>query len=76
MEIVEQFRPMKSPKSDYEVIAKVLASLSATYDDVAALLEQVVDLKNMTLNKFVEFCYAYEINNRGSYRSNVEGFES
>ncbi|KFK39413.1 hypothetical protein AALP_AA3G241600 [Arabis alpina] len=60
MEIVVKLRPLKKPKSDYEVIKKVLGLLSGEYDDVASLLEGLVDVKSMPLDKFVEFCFKYE----------------
>ncbi|CAH2053168.1 unnamed protein product [Thlaspi arvense] len=60
--IVQELRRMKTPQSDYDVISKVLSSLSKPYGDFAPLFEELkfTDLKNMPLTGLVEFCYMYE----------------
>ncbi|XP_018487621.2 uncharacterized protein LOC108858151 [Raphanus sativus] len=47
--IVEQLRVLKNEKSDYEVVKKVLASLSGSYKEAAPLIGELMDLKEMTL---------------------------
>lgn len=60
IEIVEQLRRLNIERSDYQVIEKVLASLSGSYDGVAPVLEELMDMKNMSLKSFVEFFYTYD----------------
>lgn len=38
----------------------MLASLSGSYDDVAPVLEELMDLKNISIKIFVEFFYMYD----------------
>ncbi|CAA7013200.1 unnamed protein product [Microthlaspi erraticum] len=59
-EIVEQLRRLKIEKSDYDVVTKVLASLSASYDGVAPVLGDLMDLKSMTLKSLVEVLQGYD----------------
>ncbi|XP_023642101.1 uncharacterized protein LOC111831584 [Capsella rubella] len=60
MEIAEQMRRSKIGKSDYQVVKKVLGSLSESHEDVATLLEEHVDLKKVTLKRLAEFFNRYD----------------
>ncbi|CAL9221691.1 unnamed protein product, partial [Arabidopsis halleri] len=60
IEIVEQLRRFQIAKSDYQVIEKVLATLSGSYDGVAPVLGDLIDLKNTSLKSFVELFYTYD----------------
>ena len=53
--IAEQLRRLKNGKSDYEVVTKVLGSLSESHEDLATLLEEQVDLKKVSLKSLAEF---------------------
>ncbi|VVA98926.1 unnamed protein product [Arabis nemorensis] len=59
-EIVEKLRRLKIEKSDYEVIKKVLATLSGSYDGVAPVLEELMDVHKMTFKSLVEFFHRYD----------------
>lgn len=54
MDIVEQLE-----KSDYEVITKVLGSLSVSYECVASLMKKRINLKKTSLVDFLEFLYRF-----------------
>ncbi|XP_018465952.2 uncharacterized protein LOC108837398 [Raphanus sativus] len=53
--IVEQLRVLHKEKSDYEVVKKVLASLSTSYKEAAPVIEELMDVKNMNLDSLAEF---------------------
>lgn len=42
-------------KSDYEVVKKVLGSLSGSYKEAAPVIEELMDLKTMNLESLAEF---------------------
>ncbi|KAL1197401.1 hypothetical protein V5N11_011987 [Cardamine amara subsp. amara] len=60
VEIAEQLRRLKNRKSDYQVIKKVLSSLSESHEGLDSVLEEVMDLKNMTLKNLAAFFNRYE----------------
>lgn len=59
MDTVEQFRDLKNEKSDYEVITKILGSLSVSYECVASLMKKRINLKKSSLIDFLEFVHQF-----------------
>ncbi|CAF1705239.1 uncharacterized protein LOC106389356 [Brassica napus] len=56
LDIVERFRRYGNPKSDDEVITKLLTSLTWPYDEAATVLEEIMSLPDMTLNDLIGLC--------------------
>ncbi|XP_010466319.1 PREDICTED: uncharacterized protein LOC104746521 [Camelina sativa] len=53
--IAEELRRLKIVKSDYQVITKVLGSLTESHEDIATLLEENVNLKKVTVKSLTDF---------------------
>ncbi|XP_020871918.1 uncharacterized protein LOC110225909 [Arabidopsis lyrata subsp. lyrata] len=70
IEIAEQLRRLKNGKSDYQVVSKVLGSLSESHEDLATLLEERSDLKKMTLKSLAVVFNRYESLKRESQSRN------
>ncbi|KAG7578086.1 hypothetical protein ISN45_Aa03g023080 [Arabidopsis thaliana x Arabidopsis arenosa] len=70
IEIAEQLRRLKNGKSDYQVVTKVLGSLSESHEDLATLLEERSDLKKMTLKSLAVVFNRYESLKRESQSRN------
>lgn len=54
LDIIEQFRASGYPISDDDVIAKLLTSLSWPYDDAIPVLEELMNLPDMTPHDLLE----------------------
>ncbi|XP_010420432.1 PREDICTED: uncharacterized protein LOC104706010 [Camelina sativa] len=55
VKIAEEMRRLKIGKSDYQVITKVLGSLTESHEDIATLLEENVNLKKVTVKSLADF---------------------
>ncbi|KAL0899505.1 hypothetical protein Bca101_083466 [Brassica carinata] len=58
--IVEELRGLNNEKSDYEVVKKVLGSISGPYKEAAPVIEELMDLKKMNLDSLAEFFRRYD----------------
>ncbi|KAL1197582.1 hypothetical protein V5N11_012156 [Cardamine amara subsp. amara] len=59
-EILENLRRLKVEISEYQICKKVLASLLGPYDGLASMLEEFIDVHNMTCKSIVEFFLIHE----------------